>query len=520
MSRKTETERKRSDNSAAPTDPERLMEMLHSFGYQVLGDGGHSPAPVSFRARQHSDGELRRIHLWPPGHPPKPKRSFLLRSGLEAADWKEKHLITPVKVSVRENWLVAVMPDIPDETLGRSLSRQFRFSLQDAMGILHDILSGLSRLHESGAAHGGLCAECIHLSSDGRARIGNVGISILSDDTATPLHPFRKGKNRSLSLPSARVLDLWIVGTLFHGMITGELSSSATPPALPDVFSPEEIKIAGSLLHLFRTDPLKETYPDVRRLIDAVSRFRKEQEVSPPKKIPDTPENDPFAPFMEDQTEEKEKGGIFSSSQQRISQLFRFLIREGITSATALLTTFLGAILIALLITGPLLAPADWIPAKEDNPLHLPPSTWLPETKTVHSETPKEPLPAPFPPLRPDNRLVLDSFSFLLQEGRALLRIEDYRAAREQFAAAKEKAEGNTQQKQIEIATKALKKAAAKRSLEIKKEIRKLLDEGLLKEARSLLARYRPVSPDSEFTRNLNVCDDLVKKALQEGRQK
>ncbi len=86
--------------------------------------------------------------------------------------------IVPVRGAVVDGLSVWVVSELDDGvSLGRLLN-VVRLSLDQAATVALSVLSGLTALHEAGFRHGRLHAGNVYISSTGRVRLGDAGLSI------------------------------------------------------------------------------------------------------------------------------------------------------------------------------------------------------------------------------------------------------------------------------------------------------------------------------------------------------
>lgn len=103
-------------------------------------------------------------------------RDLLLEATMRLAGLRHPSLI-PVRGACVNGLTVWVVSEFDDGISLRRLLQVARLAPDQAAAVAFSLLSGLKALHEGGVWHGALHAGNVHVSSDGRVRVGDAGLS-------------------------------------------------------------------------------------------------------------------------------------------------------------------------------------------------------------------------------------------------------------------------------------------------------------------------------------------------------
>jgi serine/threonine protein kinase len=96
---------------------------------------------------------------------------------------------------------------------------------------LHQILLGLSSLHEKGVCHTGLSTCNVFVDANDNAKISDCANILLPDET--PETVLTRSPEQWKKAPPDKPADVWALGCILYQLCMTEVSQLATMPSLP-----------------------------------------------------------------------------------------------------------------------------------------------------------------------------------------------------------------------------------------------------------------------------------------------
>ena len=111
--------------------------------------------------------------------------------------------------------------------LGHYLAKQERFSLQDTMSIMEQLLEALGYAHERGVVHRDIKPANIIMTGEGGLKVADFGIARLDNSNLTQVGavmgtPSYMSPEQFAGLPVDRRSDLFSAGVILYELLTGE----------------------------------------------------------------------------------------------------------------------------------------------------------------------------------------------------------------------------------------------------------------------------------------------------------
>lgn len=128
------------------------------------------------------------------------------------------HLVCTRDVFFHQNtlWLVTEVAD--KGSIARVL-QQKRFTEQEAVTLLHGVVSGLAYLHAHGGCHGDLKTDNLLMDADGRVKLCD--FSIRGSRLDGTLHWMAPERLREGGDAATQAADVWSVGIVAYELLTG-----------------------------------------------------------------------------------------------------------------------------------------------------------------------------------------------------------------------------------------------------------------------------------------------------------
>jgi serine/threonine-protein kinase len=218
-----------------------------------------------------------------------------LREARLVASLEHRNIVTVFELGQEANRIYIVMELLRGEDLGTKLRSGRHLSLEQKLRIVSEAGRGLAHAHRKGVVHRDVKPRNVFLTDDGQVKLLDFGLAHIAQSTLTATGqvmgtPHYMSPEQILGKkPDARS-DIFSLGALFYELLTGGKPFDA--PTLQEVFDrilardPEPVRdlapaIADELSRIvsrMMRKSLDERYPDVERLLDDLTRFRRHLE--------------------------------------------------------------------------------------------------------------------------------------------------------------------------------------------------------------------------------------------------
>lgn len=219
------------DHRAAAPEPEEIADKFPQF--QILECLGRGGMGVVYKARQKSLNRIVAIKILAPAAGVEEPR-FATRFATEAellAKLSHPNIVTIHDFGETGGLYYLVMEYIGGVNL-RDLLREGKMPPEEALAIVPPVCEALQYAHERGIVHRDIKPENILLDRDGRVKIADFGIAVLTgaaaDQAGTPA--YMAPEQRTASKIVDHRTDIYALGAVLYEMLTGDRPGS-WPPA-------------------------------------------------------------------------------------------------------------------------------------------------------------------------------------------------------------------------------------------------------------------------------------------------
>lgn len=215
--------------------------------YEIIEAADEASFGVLYRAKVRGDGKIVTVQVLDQRLFSDPRLRAAVRREIDVLGKLEhKNLATPIDFGdamVQSGTLAFVVYENLD---GQSLAEMHQkkraqgkpFSLKGAYNVVAHLTNGLHALHESspGAVHGGLSMRSVHVSSQGRVKVLELGLAraLLAAGgkaTVAQVAPQLAPETQSSLDRLDRRADVFAVGAILYELLTGVAPASPVAPA-------------------------------------------------------------------------------------------------------------------------------------------------------------------------------------------------------------------------------------------------------------------------------------------------
>jgi serine/threonine-protein kinase len=209
-------------------------------GYVILGRIGSGAMATVFKARQISLDRIVAIKVLPKRFSENPEYvEMFYREGMAAARLNHPNIVQAIDVGESGGYHYFVMEYVEGHTVYEEIASGKVFTETEACEICVQVARALDHAHRRGLIHRDVKPKNIILTTDGRAKLADMGLARLATDTASAEAEAGRAFGTPYYISPEQIrgarnvdfrADIYSLGaTLFH-MVTGRLPFEADTP--------------------------------------------------------------------------------------------------------------------------------------------------------------------------------------------------------------------------------------------------------------------------------------------------
>ena len=230
---------------------------------RVIGDGGMSRVYLAHDVILDRDVAIKVLH-YDFANEEELKKRFQ-REALSATSLTHPHIVNIFDVGQEDELHYLVMEYIAGKTLKDYIHTHGALSVEHAVSIMQQLVSGISHAHHNGIVHRDIKPQNVLMNGDNDVKITDFGIAMALNSTAHTKTNSVIGTVHYLSPEQARGgmatkrSDIYSLGIVFYELLTGELPFSA------------ETAVAIALKHLQEETPsVRDRFPEIPQSVENV----------------------------------------------------------------------------------------------------------------------------------------------------------------------------------------------------------------------------------------------------------
>jgi serine/threonine protein kinase len=202
--------------------------------YNIIKEIGHGGMGIVYKALDQSLDRLVAIKVLPPLYACDQilVRKFR-REARSAAKLEHSNIVTIHGVNMEQGINYFVMQHIKGKTLRKLLQKKGRYSLQEALPLIKQMTSGLTRAHKARIIHRDIKPENIMVSANGHVTLMDFGLCKVLEGTKSSQTGKMRGTLKYISPEQAlgkkvdQRSDIYSLGIVIYEMLSGELPFEA-----------------------------------------------------------------------------------------------------------------------------------------------------------------------------------------------------------------------------------------------------------------------------------------------------
>lgn len=205
--------------------------------YELIEPVGEGTFAITYRARDLVLGRVVAVKVLRSQHAA--DDAFVARFEREArlaASVTDRHVVDVYDYGAVDDTFYIAMQFVAGRTLREELDRHGRLTIERAVDVTRQLLSGLAAIHAAGIVHRDIKPQNVLLGEDGVARVTDFGVAHATVAEGLTSHGTTVGTASYMAPEQARggelgpATDLYAVGVVLYEVLTGRLPFEAENP--------------------------------------------------------------------------------------------------------------------------------------------------------------------------------------------------------------------------------------------------------------------------------------------------